>query len=463
MAPAGLPIIFAGSLAALATSTTICLEIISCINAEGSSSLIAACSAAAALESTALLILGALGIVDTLHTGIPSSWYSTKLAFILQLFACIAAAAASIVALAFLQQSTSETQGGGSIDIRRNLLVGLAIALALAAILQFGFITFHFLTNRDITLGSTSSSLHPDEDRRNVHVKGIRYSQTHPIHQIQEMTSVSSIDSVVPSEKTSMGPIDLLRSSVSQAIRPTSSRTRLLGSERRPRLSLDSIPTRTSAETSFDCWDTSSVDAHNRQVVMDMSFPSALKKALETIPASPSESVAPSRSDTPVDAEYLEPPRVLQRMESYSSSLHSQQESNRLTPSSSANELHIHPLFRSDSPTPPPAATPGTVVLAAPNAGQVISRRGSHQSLQRLRSGSLPVGRSPLTHYASSESIQPQRKMKDDGDVGRSTSGARGERKMTPPVPEWLLSPSMKASLESFKEQDDDGEAETRQ
>lgn len=143
---------------------------------------------------------------------------------------------------------------------------------------------------------------------------------------------------------------------------------------------------------------------------------------------------------------------MLYRTHSYSSSLQSQQDLHRLTPDSSVNELHIHPLFRSDSPTPPPAASPGTVVLAAPNAGQVISRQGSMQSISRLRSGSLPAGHSPLVHQTSFNSLK-QAKLQDDGDIGRKSSGGQNERKMTPPVPEWLLSPSMKASLESFKEQ----------
>lgn len=38
-----------------------------------------------------------------------------------------------------------------------------------------------------------------------------------------------------------------------------------------------------------------------------------------------------------------------------------------------ADQSHIHPLFRSDSPIPPPAASPGTIVTASPFAGQVVS------------------------------------------------------------------------------------------
>lgn len=40
---------------------------------------------------------------------------------------------------------------------------------------------------------------------------------------------------------------------------------------------------------------------------------------------------------------------------------------------SSSSEAHIHPLFRSHSPTPPPTPSPGTVVTASPFAGQIVA------------------------------------------------------------------------------------------
>lgn len=47
-------------------------------------------------------------------------------------------------------------------------------------------------------------------------------------------------------------------------------------------------------------------------------------------------------------------------------------------------EKHIHPLFRSGSLNPPPTAAPGTMVTAAPDAGQTISLN----TLPRVRSTS---------------------------------------------------------------------------
>lgn len=436
----------------LATSVTICLEIVSCVNADGNSQLLAACSVGAALESVVLLILGGLGLAQVLRTKVSLSWKCSRPAFIFQLVVCIAALVASAVALACLQKWTTDVPNDAAPDLRQKLFVGSVIAVTIATVLQLGFIIFQFTSSRDIALG-TASSFHSNEEGRKMNIKAIRYSRTIIGANTQEMTSVPSNESSLPpAETTTMGPIEYLKASVSSAIRPTSSRTKLLGSERRRPISLDSMPPpRTSTDTSFDSWDTSCVDVHNRQAVMDMSSPTTTKRGLETIPASPSGSRTTSRPGTPLDME-LEPPRMLYRTHSYSSSLQSQQDLHRLTPDSSVNELHIHPLFRSDSPTPPPAASPGTVVLAAPNAGQVISRQGSMQSISRLRSGSLPAGHSPLVHQTSFNSLK-QAKLQDDGDIGRKSSGGQNERKMTPPVPEWLLSPSMKASLESFKEQ----------
>ncbi|BCR85013.1 uncharacterized protein ACHE_20471A [Aspergillus chevalieri] len=62
------------------------------------------------------------------------------------------------------------------------------------------------------------------------------------------------------------------------------------------------------------------------------------------------------------------------------------------------NEKNIHPLFRSDSPSPPPTPMPGTMVKASPVAGTTISAK----TLSRVRStNSLRVSnngrsRSPL-------------------------------------------------------------------
>ena len=156
---------------------------------------------------------------------------------------------------------------------------------------------------------------------------------------------------------------------------------------------------------------------------------------LETIPASPTAAYMLDPQESP-----LEPPPTLRRSRSYSASTLSQMEEAR---NSSSSELHIHPLFRSDSPTPPPVAMPGTSVVASPQAGQVITRRESRQSLKRMRSSSLQTGRSPLSRQTSLENA----KLGRQSALPEEEEAANSARKMTPPVPDWLLNPGMQASL----------------
>ncbi|POR34060.1 Uncharacterized protein TPAR_05723 [Tolypocladium paradoxum] len=445
-----------GTLAVLATSAAVCLQIIVAIHVQKPAPRTASI-VAASLESVLLLILGWFAASKIWQPGKVPSSRCLNIAFGCEILACTLASAASAAALAYLGQSKAEDDDDAVLAAcEAKLLAASSVAVALAIASQLMFMILHFVSSREIALGRTSSTdtdTDADADSQrtpNFNVKSIRYSQTSPnSDQAQEMSSVERKDSA-PSTMTrsTMGTISSFRTSVSQAIRPSSSRTKLLPAreQRRPP-SLDFTPCRTSAENSFDSWDTSSVDAHNRQVVLEMSSP---PRGLETIPASPTA----SRSPSPGTALDLEPPRSLRRSRSYSSSTLRQLAEARLTPTSSANELHIHPLFRSDSPTPPPLATPGTSVVASPNAGQVISRRESMQSLNRMRSGSLPAGRSPLSRQASFESTKLKRQGEAQGE-----QGARGERKMTPPVPEWLLSPGMQASL-AFVQQQAEAEAE---
>jgi hypothetical protein len=77
------------------------------------------------------------------------------------------------------------------------------------------------------------------------------------------------------------------------------------------------------------------------------------------------------------------------------------------------DESNIHPLFRSDSRSPPPTATPNTMVLASPDAGQIITVN----TLQRMRSTRsvgthTPRSRSPLfervDHYFGDMEQRPE-------------------------------------------------------
>jgi hypothetical protein len=244
--------------------------------------------------------------------------------------------------------------------------------------------------------------------------------------------------------------ISSFRSSLSQVVRPITSKTKLIQtgqkSPHRP-MSIASSHRGTSMEDGFDSWDTSTVDAHSRYAVESAS-PVGPQRFLETIPASPTGSRSPSPG-FPLD---LIPPKTRPRSRSYSPANSPTtspkdrerfQKSRTASPTESMNEAHIHPLFRTDSPTPPPSATPSTIITAAPNAGQLISDRQSIRSIHRMRSGSLPS--SPIGHSASLDSI---RRAMEKEELERLEAG--GERTLTPPIPDFILNGGPRNSLSGY-------------
>lgn len=238
------------------------------------------------------------------------------------------------------------------------------------------------------------------------------------------------------------------RSSLSQVVRPINSKTKLIQSSGRSTHRPQSMESNnqdrnSSVEDGFDSWDTSAVDPQARKALESASpIP---QRFLETIPASPTGSRSPSPG-FPLD---LQPPKTRQRSRSYSP-VPSQRERPKTARTTSptesvCNEAHIHPLFRTDSPTPPPAATPGTIVVAAIGGGQVMSDRQSIRSIQRMRSGSLPS--TPLMHTPSLDSIR--RAM--ERDEWERLEEAGGERTLTPPIPDFILNGGPRNSMHGYQ------------
>ncbi|KAG5963262.1 hypothetical protein E4U58_003618 [Claviceps cyperi] len=397
MAPAGL-LIVAGTLAVMATSMTIGLEIVLCANAAGNTLLINASIAAATVEAAALVMLAALGSIKAVKHNIPYWWSESSMSFVVQLLMCMAAAAISIVALIVTRQSTTEQHDDTLVVFRRNILVGLAMALSFAAVFQIAFVTSYFVAFRHVAdeSSSPSSPSCPSHDHRKKHVKGIRYSQTMPMLTVPETTPGKKNQSTVAThQKIGKDPIKCLRTSITKTVCPTPSRSKLLGPEQRRPMSLESAlesglgsgvrsepesaPRVKSEELSFDSWDTSAVDEYNRQVVMELSSPTAVKEALSKITASPLESPPTSRPTTPLIPDCPVPPPMVPRTQRKTPSIRSHCEASMLTTGSYVNEMHIHPLFRSHNTGTPPLVSPGTSVLAAPHAGMILN--GSLQSL----------------------------------------------------------------------------------
>ncbi|KAH8798601.1 hypothetical protein F5884DRAFT_825413 [Xylogone sp. PMI_703] len=171
-------------------------------------------------------------------------------------------------------------------------------------------------------------------------------------------------------------------------------------------------------EYGFNSWNTSAGESYTQQAVLRKSL--LTPKFLEAIPPTPTNSRSPSPG-IPLDLE----PASRSQPNSYTDVI---RKSSRVTsPNGSLREAQIHPLSRSDSPTPPSAAAPGTVVTATLSAGQVISDYQSIRSLRHI-SGSLP--NSPLEDCKRVEE-------------------EREERRMTPPISDWILGQGPRSSLAS--------------
>lgn len=209
-------------------------------------------------------------------------------------------------------------------------------------------------------------------------------------------------------------PRSSFRNSVSQVLGPIGSKTRLLAHSLHSRDSQSQFSRREpSLEIAcrgdgFDTWDTSAVEEQ-------LSKPPAAKKTrprLAPIPGS-----RPTSPAKPLDGPFPGP--------SHPTEPHSPQSPGSSPPESPAytaptspvsegsvcslqlpptvkdtDQNNIHPLFRSGSPGPPPAASPGTTVMASPFGGKVVSPE--HAAVpKKLRSfhnsqPSTPGNSSPL-------------------------------------------------------------------
>ena len=204
------------------------------------------------------------------------------------------------------------------------------------------------------------------------------YLPSSPFHSPAHSTISLASSLKSPSLVSSPKPVAL------QTFHSNVSRTRLL--RRKESDSAIAAPLERPQEDGFDTWDTSSVDQQTRDAVMGTP---RLNTRLEPIPGSRSQSPADELSGTLNTSLYadrrasiaesiLEPPQPL-----YTTA------SRPATPT--GDESHIHPLFRAESPVPPPRVTPATVITAAPLSGQTIPAFSRPASGVRSRSQSQPV------------------------------------------------------------------------
>ena len=232
------------------------------------------------------------------------------------------------------------------------------------------------------------------------------------------------------------------RESLRHVVRPVTSRTTLISQKSFTREAPNSIySNRQSLETisqsdGFDSWDTSSVSLPARESVLQQTTPYR-GTTLEPIPGSRPNSPAraldgPFLCELPEedDEDLAPPPRMMPDISR--------------PPSPAVSEAHIHPLFRSESPSglPPPAATPGTSILASPLSTEAIAC--PPRMFNRMRSNS---GRSQAT---GSPSIRQTRSfVRDPGASIRSMSRSPSppSRAITPPIPDFVLNSSPRSSM----------------
>ncbi|KAF2160835.1 hypothetical protein M409DRAFT_59623 [Zasmidium cellare ATCC 36951] len=203
-------------------------------------------------------------------------------------------------------------------------------------------------------------------------------------------------------------PRSSFRDSASQALRPMTSKTRLLLHTSFASKDSRSVQAEPMVEVmrqndDFENWDTSAVEEDGYA----SPFGSKTKMTrLETIPGSrpvspahpldgpfpDEEGIAPDQLPLP-ESPFQSPISPLSP-NSETSSLRSMRRPTTRRKNSNANDQSfIHPLFRTESPAPPPLTSPGTVIHASPYAGQIVSAENMALAPRLLHSshGSRPT------------------------------------------------------------------------
>lgn len=438
-----------GLAALLTTVAVFVLEIANAQTSRSTSTVQTAAAVATVFQGVVLASTLLLMFMSFRH----STYYGPKKLsafwFPLCLVLVVLATTASVVVLAILGKESENANVLGTAEM--NYLIGTAITTGFAFTTQLFFVVVFFVGSR--LAGNDGQSSHHAEGGRfipQMRMKSVPYDHTVTISADPRRTLSIDLQSPPGSSggRSMAETMSSIRSSFSHRVRPMDSRTRLLSiksnrsirstasRQGRRQTSFEAFP---DADQGFDSWDTSSVDTRNRQVLDVPAGPRFLGN-LETIPASPTV----SRSPSPGCALDLEPPkRTARRSRSYSPV---PRPPPTLTSHGSTGELHIHPLFRADSPTPPPAATAGTSIVAAPDAARTVSVK----TLNRMRSGSLPASSSPLSRQGSYDSMKSKALTPTGDRLTPILVESVEERQMTPPLPEWIMNAGSRASLTEY-------------
>lgn len=391
-----------GMTALLPTVALICLDIIIATHDIDPSVIRAASVASAILET---IVLVSLSLLLRAGPSSSNSWplklrtsSKLRLALAIIVLLCLAAGGASATTALWISRIARKEADVPGIFNNAIVIVYSAI-LGISSICQLIFSVLCYVRIQRSIIAGTDADTDAESQpslKSAWRVKAIPYSSTRV--SIAEHRGVKSFESTcMTSFRGRTSPTstsDSPRTSFSQPGRSLSKR-RLLSLRQQQPASADYSPNRASVDTTDSVG--SSINNHTRWC---QTLEAPAPCTLEPIPASPIDIEPGFDALTGLEP----PPRARQRSRSFSPV--GQRISQRSeSPRGSTDELHIHPLFRSDSPTPPPMATPGTTVIASPDAGKVIAHRPSNQSLRRVRSGTLPSQSSPLSRSSSSETF----------------------------------------------------------
>lgn len=266
------------------------------------------------------------------------------------------------------------------------------------------------------------------------------------------------------------------RSSSTKIGTMSSSKIKLVRGSAKSSLDLPAWPAgeASSIDSAFDAWDTSSVHREMRDAVH--SSPT-YRRALETIPGSRSESPAnaldgpflPSSPHT-ASSETAElhwgtsspyrqygssppsSPPNFSRPTSRPTSSHKTKvlapafEPGMMNAPSSSMQDMIHPLFRANSPDPPPVAAAGTMIVASPIAGQPMTPK----TLSRLRSRSDSHG-----HWRAMPSVDQNDRPSTSGSIMSSIHGSPGpsiiDDEESPPIlPAFVMTAGQRSSFVGY-------------
>ncbi|RHZ71685.1 hypothetical protein CDV55_107437 [Aspergillus turcosus] len=192
----------------------------------------------------------------------------------------------------------------------------------------------------------------------------------------------------------------------------------------------DPNTSRNRLETRQDERDSCSINAEERQGTRTIQrTPSEIKRSLDSLMLQPSSGTSSRASST------------------------SKLEGSRAPVAPKLNlpdESNIHPLFRSDSPSPPPTPMPGTNLHASPVAGQTISVK----TLTRVRSanslrGHRPRSKSPLFERIDQqgETTEEQKPNPSLENQGRLAEGST--------VPGFFLAADVRKSIARYEKRYD--------